>query len=62
MLDILFLEFMAIINKTWPFFRAGFSYDFPSRVLLKEKEKKRHPELAVGPMGRKGGRDVAGIK
>lgn len=60
MLDILFLEFMSIINKTWPFFHAGFSYDFPSTVLLEEKE--RHPELAVGRMGRKGGSDMAGIK
>lgn len=54
-MDILFLEFMTIINKTWPFFHAGFSYDFPSTVLLKEKEKKMHPELALGRMEGKGG-------
>lgn len=33
LLDILFLEFMAVINKMWPFFHTGFSYNFPNTVL-----------------------------
>lgn len=45
---------MAVINKTWPFFHAGFSYDFPSTVLEKEKGK-RHPELAGGRSGEREG-------
>lgn len=38
MLDILFRESMAVINKTWPFFHAGFPYDFPTTALAKEKK------------------------
>lgn len=63
LLDILFLEFMAIINKTWPLFHAGFSWLSEYQSLERKEKKKRHPELAGGRMGeREGGGNMAWIK